>query len=128
MVSGWHISLHRQASDRESPSDEHDARGPQVAIWQAGLGGLEWLKELVAAGDAIRLSDNSGYPMRYTIRAGALLRVVLGDPPDARTRWASGSTDVLDPMRWPGKTTINEREIAGCQPDEWLQLEAWDES
>lgn len=128
MVSGWRISLHRQVSERDSPSDDSDPRGVQLATWQAGLGGLDWLLELATVGDAVHLSDNSGYPNRYTVRAAAVLPIVLHGPTDARTVWAAGSTDVLDADHWPGATTINSSEMAACDPEEWLQVEAWDES
>ena len=41
--------------------------------------------------------------------------------------WASGLYDVLT-EKWEGQTVIDRDAITQCRPDEWLLLEAWDES
>ena len=129
MAMGWHISVHRQISDRDTPSADRDARGTRLAVWQARVRGLDWLDALAEADDAVHLSDNGGYPVRYSVRAGAAIPRILEGPPDARTSWALEPTDVIiDADRWPGRTTLDRQAIDACQPDEWLQVEAWDES
>ena len=128
MGMGWHISVHRQISERDSPSANGDPRGAHLATWQAGVSGLAWLMDLVEADDAVHLSDNAGYPVRYAVRAGAAIPIFLGGPPQARTSWVAGPSDIVEFERWPGRTTIDQTAIEECQPDEWLQVEAWDES
>lgn len=128
MGMGWHISLYRQISNRDSPSTDGDPSGARLATWQADVNGLGWLRDLVDRSDAVHLSDNGGYPVRYTVRADAAIPTLLDGPPHARTRWVTGPTDIVNFDRWPGSTTIDQTAIEECQPDEWLQVEAWDES
>ncbi len=129
MAMGWHVCVYRQLSDRQRPAAEGDPRGARLAVWQARVDGLDWLQGLVESGDAVHLADNGGYPVRYTVRADAAIPIVLDGPPQARTNWVADPTDVIiDTDRWPGKTTIDQRAIEACQPGEWLQVEAWDES
>jgi len=47
--------------------------------------------------------------------------------PDERQCWHSDPGDILSD-RWLGRTTINGELLARCDPDEWLLVEAWDES
>jgi hypothetical protein len=63
---GWHISVYRQKVGGLSTP-----KGQRLAVWQTGLGGLDWLDELVKAGKAINLGENGGYPCRYTATLSA---------------------------------------------------------
>lgn len=129
MVMGWHVSVSRQTRRRHRPAANNDPQGVRLAVWQARVEGLDWLEELVGSGDAVHVADNGGYPVRYTVRAGAAIPRILDGPPDARTSWAIEPTDIIiDADRWPGRTMVDHRAIEACQPDEWLQVEAWDES
>ena len=128
MGLGWHISVHRQVSDPETPSADGDPRGALLATWKAHVTGLDWLKSLVEAGDAVHLSDNAGYPVRYTVRVGAAIPIILDGPPRAHTSWIAKPTGIVDFDRLPGGAMIDQRAIEEPQPHEWLQVEAWDES
>ena len=128
MGMGWHISVYRQISDRDSPATDGDLRGAHLATWQADVNGLAWLRDLAKGHDAVHLSDNGGYPVRYSVRAGAAIPPLLDGPPDARTTWGTGTSDTVNFDRWPGSTWIDQTALQECQPDEWLQIEAWDES
>ena len=129
MGMGWHISLHRQISDRDSPSTDGDPSGVRLATWQAGVDGLGWLRDLVQRKDAVHLADNGGYPVRYTVRAGALVPIILEGPPNVRTtKFVAKPSDIVGFDHLPGGAVIDRRAIERCQPDEWLQVEAWDES
>jgi hypothetical protein len=44
---GWHISIYRQADSGVSPAVADSRDGTRLAVWQIGLGGLDWLIELV---------------------------------------------------------------------------------
>jgi hypothetical protein len=125
-VTGWHITVFRQNGDGASPATAGAEPGPQIAVWQARDGGLGWLNALVERGDAISL-ETGGYPTRYTARAEHLLPPIEAGPPVARTTWIAGPTDVLT-AKWAGKTAIDRAVIAQCRADEWLLVEAWDES
>ena len=123
---GWHISIYRQSDDETSPASFESPEGERLAVWQTGLGGLDWLKELVNAGLAIDLGGN-GYPCRYTATARTLLARIADGPPGARAVWASGVNDILT-EKWAGRTVIDDATVAACRQDEWLIVEAWDES
>ena len=98
----------------------------RLAVWQTGLGGLEWLDELVKAGRAVDLGGN-GYPRRYTVTAENLVPRVVDTAPGARSTWASAAGDALT-TSWEGKTVADRAAAKSCRSDEWLLVEAWDES
>jgi hypothetical protein len=123
---GWHISIYRQSEDGTLPASLEAPEGERLAVWQTGLGGLGWLEELVKAGLAIDLGGN-GYPCRYTATAQTLLPRIAGGPPGARAACVSGVNDILT-EKWAGRTVINDAMVAACGRDEWLIVEAWDES
>ena len=49
-MTGWHVSIYRQADDGVSPATLDSQRGGRLAVWQAEDGGLQWLDELVRDG------------------------------------------------------------------------------
>jgi hypothetical protein len=124
---GWHISVYRQKSGGLSPGTALTPKGTRLAVWQTGLGGLDWLDELVKTGQAINLGDNGGYPCRYTATAERLMPHIIDTPPGARSRWALGLGDIVS-EKWQGRTVIDREALAGCPAKEWLLVEAWDES
>jgi len=123
---GWHVSVYRQTDEGTSAATATSPEGPRLAAWQTGLDGLNWLDELVTDGKAIDLGGN-GYPCRYTATAKFLIPRILDKPPGARGTWIAGASDVLS-KRWEGKTLVDRAAAAACRPDEWLLVEAWDES
>ncbi len=123
---GWMISVHRQLDGGSTQAQPDCPVGDALAIWQTGLGGVEWLDDLVKQGSAIDLGGN-GYPTWYTAKAKHLLPFISANPPLARNTWVYEPNDVLLPA-WHGKTKIDSSAIALCRDDEWLVVEAWDES
>jgi hypothetical protein len=123
---GWHISIYRQTDEGASPASAKSPGGTRIAVWQASLDALEWLNELVKAGRAIDLGGN-GYPCRYTVTAEYLIPCIVDKPPGARNTWVCGASDVLT-EKWEGRTVVDRAAVAACRPDEWLLVEAWDES
>jgi hypothetical protein len=101
-------------------------QGKRLAVWQTGLGGLDWIDELVKAGRAIDLGGN-GYPCRYSATAENIIPRIVDGPPGAKKIWTHDPHDILT-EKWAGKTVIDQAALADCQPDEWLLIEAWDES
>jgi hypothetical protein len=124
---GWHICVYKQKDGGASPATALTPKGPRLAVWQTGLGGPDWLDELVKAGKAINLGENGGYPCRYTATAEHLIPRIIETPPGARARWALGLGDIVD-QRWEGSTVVDREGLANCPPREWLVVEAWDES
>ena len=123
---GWNIGVYRQTDDGSLPATSESATGTRLAVWQTGLSGLDWIMELVKAENAIDLGGN-GYPCRYTATAGNLVPQIIVGPPGARAIWLFDDHDVLT-EKWEGKTVIDQTVVSACRQDEWLLVEAWDES
>ena len=123
---GWNIGVYRLMENEEGPATATSAYGTRLAVWQTGLYGLKWIDELVKEGKAIDL-DGNGYPFRYTATAEHLIPHFVNGVPEARERWSFEVTDIIL-EGWEGKTAIDQAAIALCRPDEWLLVEAWDES
>jgi hypothetical protein len=125
IMLGWHISVYRQLDDRSRPAKFSGARATRLAVWQTGLDGLDWIEE-VARSRGYSLGGN-GYPCRYTAQARDVLPAILAGPPSARNPWRSDPGDSLGP-NWVGHTLIDHALAKACDPEEWLLIEAWDES
>jgi hypothetical protein len=126
-MMGWHISVYRQKGGGDWPATPTSLEGERLAVWQGGWNGLDWIDELVKAGQAIDLGGN-GYPSYYTATAGTLIPLVIEKtPPDARATWAHGPNDILT-EKWAGKTVTDPAAAARCHPEEWLLVRVWDES
>jgi len=123
---GWNISIYRLADGGATPATANSQEGARLAVWQTGVGGLGWIGDLVTAGKAIDLGGD-GYPCRYTAQANDLIPRILGGPPEALEVWNSGADHTLT-EKWAGKTVIDDKQVSSCHPDEWLVIEAWDES
>ena len=79
-----------------------------------------------AAVNAIQLKGG-GYPNRYTATAEYLIPRIIETPPGARAVWVYRKGDIITD-KWVGKTVVDREAAALCRPDEWLLVEAWDES
>ena len=123
---GWNIGVYRQQNDGTAPASFGAAQGPRLAVWQTGVGGLNWIDELVKQQKAVSLGGN-GYPNEYTAMACYLIPQLRGTPPAANEIWIVPGEDIIGPG-WLGKTTIDPKAIDSCRPDEWLLIQAWDES
>lgn len=126
MPLGWHISIYRQQNDGSAPASFGDAHGPRVAVWQTGLRGLNWLDELVKQQKAIDLGGN-GYPLEYTAMACYIIPRIRDEPPEAKAVWTFDAGDIILPG-WLGRTTKDPAVMDTCHSDEWLLIQAWDES
>ena len=98
----------------------------RLATWQTGLGGLDWLDPLISSGRAVATS-RGGYPETYLIPCRDFMALLNEGLPHERPAWGTDPGDILSD-RWLGRTTINDDTLARCDPDEWLLVEAWDES
>jgi hypothetical protein len=141
---GYHIAVYRQPSevyDGEEvkridcltpaavPKDPSKGfltlKRQDLAVWQTDCYGLDWIEDLVKAGKAIRLRGG-GYPSLYTATAVNLITQIVDGPlraNDSRNNWVEGDVKPSVVGTW-----INRTKAADCSPDEWLLIEAWDES
>lgn len=123
---GWHISVFRQKGDGLAPATDMSEQGARLAVWQTGWEGLRWIDDLVEDGKAIALATD-GYPTTYTGQAEHLIPWIVNGPPGAHRTWVRESFDVVTDQ-WEGKTLIDQAAVNDCRPEEWLVIEAWDES
>ncbi len=123
---GWHISVYKQKDGVSAPATFTSDAGLRLGVWQTGYRGLDWINLLVKHGQTIDLGGN-GYPMRFTGQMKEICQPVLDGPPEANAVWTHEATDILTEA-WVGRTLIDEDELKRCDPDEWLIIEAWDES
>ena len=68
-----------------------------------------------------------GYPRRYTATAEHIIPRIIDDPPEALPIWACDEGDLIT-EKWEGETVIDIEIAKQCHPNEWLVVEAWDES
>lgn len=92
----------------------------------AGLGGLDWLEELVRQGKAVDVGGN-GYPCRYKVAAKDVLVKIAAGPPPNDGPFVIGD-DYVAPGGWTGNVRIDRAKVSECSPDEGLIIEAWDQS
>lgn len=123
---GWHISIYRQASGATGPATVNTPTGNRLAILQFGPDGLAWLVDLVQAGKAIELGGD-GYPFRYTAMAEAVLPNLVDKPQPGQDPRSLG-WKVLRTGQWEGRAELDHSVIADCCANEWVIIEAWDES
>jgi len=126
MPLGWNISVYRQQNGGTAPALFGAKQGSRLAVWQTGLNGLDWIDNLVKEGKAIDLGGN-GYPDEYTAMAIHIVPRLHDDPPHAKKVWTFDKGDIITPQ-WLGKTTKDQQAIEACRSDEWLIIQAWDES
>ena len=100
--------------------------GERLAIWQADVHGLDWIDELVKARRTLELSCNA-YPATFVALARDLTPQILKGPPAARSVWTTGPEDIILP-HWEGRTVVDAAAVAECSSNEWLVVQAWDES
>ena len=81
MIGWWIVVAAQTPEERDDPAA--DRRAAILATWEIGLGGLDWLHTLVDAGKAEQ-SSFSGYPNRYTAKAGEVLPLLADGPPPHR--------------------------------------------
>lgn len=123
---GWNIGVYRQQVGGAAPASFGSAHGTRLVVWQTGLGGLDWIYELVKQQKAIRLGGD-GYPLEFTAMTMYLKTQLVEGPPHARAIWTYDPGDILLPG-WLGETTKDLEALNACRSDEWLIVQAWDES
>ncbi|MEU8550980.1 hypothetical protein AB0C81_29055 [Streptomyces roseoverticillatus] len=113
---GWEITIWRRTPE-ELDRNRYGHSAAILARWEdRHVGALNWLTELVEAGKAEQLTV-SGYPSRWTTRAGDALQLLVDGPPNQARN--PRHVRLID---W--KTNL----ITDCPADQVLTIEAWDQS
>ena len=47
---GWHVSVYRLSDGGGSPASFESKEGERLAVWQADVDGLNWLRDLATEG------------------------------------------------------------------------------
>ena len=98
----------------------------RVARWLTGTNGLAWLDGWAATGQVKNLGGN-GYPLHFRIKAGTLAQVLAGGLPANDSPLVIGDDYVL-PRGFNGTLELDAAKLQACPEDEWLVVEAWDQS
>ncbi len=122
---GWRVIVTQLAPEEYEAATDIDRRTKMLASWEVGLGGTDWLDELIKEGKASLLSDNGGYPCRYTAKACDVLPLLMAGPPPHAGPPVFGDDYVL-PGNWSGRVTIHHDRLAACPLDQVLTIDAWD--
>jgi hypothetical protein len=117
---GWHFIIYRTMPD--SPGESMR----RIAEWQTGWEGMNWIDRLVTECKAVSLGG-CGYPYSFKAQAKEVKDLVVKGPPDARHPWVFDHGDIPGPD-WKGRTTLDLPAWEACAPDEWLDIDVWDES
>lgn len=92
----------------------------RVALWEEGVGGIQFLLDMVDAGLADHVVTSGGYPEVFATNAGALtdsLKSFYGPDEWPRSRF-----------RRPAEDQENRRSLSGLAPERPVLVEVWDES
>jgi len=110
-MSGWWVVVDaRTHEEREASADK---RGHQIASWETGLSGVDFLtRGLVKGGKAAQYTFG-GYPNRFTVAAGDLVPFIIDGPPKPEGGWIAN-------------VTINREKLAELPPEQVLTVEVWD--
>jgi len=117
---GWEFFIERQRKESDA------AKSAALASWMAGIGGTQWIDDLVSRGVATHLGGN-GYPNRYTVQVRALVGVLEQGVPKHSGPFVLGD-DYITPGGWTGEVDIDMASLRALAPDELLFVEAWDQS
>jgi hypothetical protein len=103
------------------------ALGERVAVWQAGLYGLDWIRRLAEGDGGIALL-RGGYPEWFLVRARDVATQFREGIPDEHSTWSTGLYDFPLGPNWLGKTTIDWTAVMLWGSVGWYLVKAWDES
>ena len=65
--------------------------------------------------------------MEYSATAAHTMPRLRDNPHQSKPVWTFDAGDIILP-EWLGKTTKDPEAMDTCRPDEWLIIQAWDES
>lgn len=124
MIGWWIVIAAQTPEERDAPNS--DRKAAVLANWETSVGGIDWVTKLTKEGKATQLSS-SGYPNRYTAKAGDVLPMLSKGIPDHSDMTIIGD-DYVMPAGWKGNIIMHQDKIEACPPDQVLTIEVWDQS
>ena len=91
----------------------------ESAGWIGSMRSLKSRKQSASAETAIHLNSR---PPRHICKRNFLMDLLV-----PKSTWSCDPSDILLP-EWAGKTVKDLEALNASQPDEWLLIQAWDES
>lgn len=98
---------------------------PNLARWETGMGGLQWIESLAEAGRATY--QPCADSRRYVVSAGVIAEVLRNGVPRHVGPRVIGDNYVM-PGGWTGNERIDIARIQALESDEALLVETWDQS
>ena len=111
---GWEIIISRKGHEKA------------VASWLAGLGGTDWIEELVSKGLAKSIKQG-GYPDLYDVSAAVLLSTLAHGVPSHSGPLVIGDDYVHEPG-YTAEERIDIETLRTLDPNEVLTVTVWDQS
>jgi hypothetical protein len=127
---GWQIIIYRtDLSEQPTDPDAYTKWSDEcfLASWMTGIGGTDWLEELVTRGKATDLTQIGSYPDIFSSSADVILPEIGAGPPEGKNPLVIGD-DYVMPKNWSGKIKVNESVLKACKPEDKLLIHAWDQS
>lgn len=121
---GWWITVIQSPIENERDRTTSAGKEKQLAAWEAGVGSIDWLDQLVETGK-ISVERHGGYPDYYYGRAGEILPPIAQGPPDYQGMPVIGE-DYFAPAGWIKVLHFNEEMLTACPPDEQITVMVWD--
>jgi len=120
---GWLVVV--RVDDQSPEAAKRDDDSEVLARWAVGLGGTEWLTDLVAAEKA-KQTLFGGYPNRFVAAARDVLPLIESGPPAYEELPRGRAKESV--AGWSGQVQFFEERIAACAPETRLTIDAWDQS
>jgi hypothetical protein len=118
---GFDIEIYELTDGMDITSNKIDK--PILARWSSGgFSGLDWIDNLVSEAKAEDLGGN-GYPLYYKAQAQVVLQTLATTTPKNKEQTIMDDENAMS-SDW--RFEIDTSQIAKCDPDQQLIVEAWD--
>jgi len=97
----WWIVISTQTPKERSRPHADDRRASILAMWEVGLGGLDWIERLVELATAQKIRGGG-----YITSAQAVLPLLVGGPPTHNGAMVIGD-DYVMLAKWVGKVEMH---------------------
>ncbi|MFZ6864762.1 hypothetical protein ACO0K7_19235 [Undibacterium sp. Ji67W] len=121
---GWWIVITALTPEEQTKITEDERKAAMLANWETSVGGLDWIKTLIAQGKVTELA-RGGYPNRYMAKAEDVLTILENGIPDHKGMMIFGD-DYVTPAGWKDNIVLHQERMDECKKDKIITIEAWD--